>query len=172
MNPDGDTLGSMCAMYSMIYNRFKIKADLNIVSNGIKFDNADILAGNTKLITADGVNFIANAPVLTKITNVNALSIKDKSLPRALLENLIFPFFQLPLYAGSWVLNKVRAIPVNPNAKGTFQKALVAIKKKAGDLYGKELSVKILKKIRDEKRFDNLDELKNQIKKDAEECLK
>ena len=33
MNPDGDTLGSMCAMYSMIYNRFKIKADLNIVSN-------------------------------------------------------------------------------------------------------------------------------------------
>ena len=33
MNPDGDTLGSMCAMYSMIYNRFKIKADMNIVSN-------------------------------------------------------------------------------------------------------------------------------------------
>ena len=33
MNPDGDTLGSMCAMYSMIYNRFKIKADMNVVSN-------------------------------------------------------------------------------------------------------------------------------------------
>ncbi len=33
MNPDGDTLGSMCAMYSMIYNRFKKKADMNIVSN-------------------------------------------------------------------------------------------------------------------------------------------
>ena len=33
MNPDGDTLGSMCAMYSMIFNRFKIKADMNIVSN-------------------------------------------------------------------------------------------------------------------------------------------
>jgi len=33
MNPDGDTLGSMCAMYTMIYNRFKIKADMNIVSN-------------------------------------------------------------------------------------------------------------------------------------------
>ena len=32
MNPDGDTLGSMCAMYSMIYKRFKIKADMNIVS--------------------------------------------------------------------------------------------------------------------------------------------
>ena len=33
MNPDGDTLGSMCAMYSMIYNRFKIKSDMAIVSN-------------------------------------------------------------------------------------------------------------------------------------------
>lgn len=33
VNPDGDTLGSMCAMYSMIYNRFKIKADMSILSN-------------------------------------------------------------------------------------------------------------------------------------------
>ena len=33
MNPDGDTLGSMCAMYGMIYNRFKIKADMSVVSN-------------------------------------------------------------------------------------------------------------------------------------------
>ncbi len=33
MNPDGDTLGSMCAMYKMIYNRFKKKADMNVVSN-------------------------------------------------------------------------------------------------------------------------------------------
>lgn len=33
MNPDGDTLGSMCALYSMIYNRFKKKADMCVVSN-------------------------------------------------------------------------------------------------------------------------------------------
>ena len=33
VNPDGDTLGSMCAMYSMILNRFKKKADMNVVSN-------------------------------------------------------------------------------------------------------------------------------------------
>ncbi len=33
MNPDGDTLGSMCAMYQAIYKRFKKKADMNIVSN-------------------------------------------------------------------------------------------------------------------------------------------
>ena len=33
VNPDGDTLGSMCAMYSMIEKRFKKKADMSIVSN-------------------------------------------------------------------------------------------------------------------------------------------
>lgn len=33
MNPDGDTLGSMCALYSMIYHRFKKKADMSVVSN-------------------------------------------------------------------------------------------------------------------------------------------
>ena len=33
VNPDGDTLGSMCAMYSMILNRFKIKSDMSVVSN-------------------------------------------------------------------------------------------------------------------------------------------
>ena len=33
VNPDGDTLGSMCALYSMIYNRFKKKADMSVVSN-------------------------------------------------------------------------------------------------------------------------------------------
>ena len=33
VNPDGDTLGSMCAMFSMIYKRFKIKSDMSVVSN-------------------------------------------------------------------------------------------------------------------------------------------
>lgn len=33
VNPDGDTLGSMCAMYSMILKNFKKKADMCVVSN-------------------------------------------------------------------------------------------------------------------------------------------
>ena len=41
-----------------------------------------------------------------------------------------------------------------------------------GNLYGKTLEVEILKKIRDEKKFNSLEELKAQINKDAEECLK
>lgn len=41
-----------------------------------------------------------------------------------------------------------------------------------GDLYGKVLEVEILKKIRDEKKFNSLEELREQIEKDKSECLK
>ncbi len=41
-----------------------------------------------------------------------------------------------------------------------------------GDLYGEKVRFEIIKKIRDEKKFQNLEELKNQIKKDIDECLK
>ena len=40
------------------------------------------------------------------------------------------------------------------------------------NLYGKHLEFEIISKIRDEKKFNNLEELKNQIKKDVEKCLK
>lgn len=40
-----------------------------------------------------------------------------------------------------------------------------------GDLYGQDIEVEVLKKIRDEKKFGSLEELKAQIKKDVEECL-
>ncbi len=41
-----------------------------------------------------------------------------------------------------------------------------------GNLYGETLEIEILKKLRDERKFSSLDELKAQINKDAEECLK
>lgn len=41
-----------------------------------------------------------------------------------------------------------------------------------GDLYGQDIEFEILKKLRDEKKFENLEELKTQIEKDVEECLK
>ena len=40
------------------------------------------------------------------------------------------------------------------------------------DLYGKTITFEIISKIRDEKKFDNLEDLKEQIKKDIELCLK
>ena len=40
-----------------------------------------------------------------------------------------------------------------------------------GDLYGKEITVRFLKRLRDEKRFDSIDELKRQLSIDREEVL-
>jgi riboflavin kinase/FMN adenylyltransferase len=40
------------------------------------------------------------------------------------------------------------------------------------DLYGKAITFEIISKIRDEKKFNNLEDLKEQIKKDIELCLK
>ena len=41
-----------------------------------------------------------------------------------------------------------------------------------GDLYGKNIRVEVLKQIRTERKFNGLNELKEQIKRDVEECLK
>ena len=40
------------------------------------------------------------------------------------------------------------------------------------NLYDKELEIEFIKKIRDEKKFNSLEELQVQIKKDVEECLR
>ncbi|MDD3435948.1 MAG: filamentous hemagglutinin N-terminal domain-containing protein [Candidatus Gastranaerophilales bacterium] len=59
----------------------RVAEDLNIISNGIKIDGADILAGgNVRLITADGVTFAATPntnsvePTLIASTNNNAIT--------------------------------------------------------------------------------------------------
>lgn len=40
------------------------------------------------------------------------------------------------------------------------------------DLYGENIKIELLKKLRDEKKFNSIEELKIQIAKDIEECLK
>ena len=61
---------------------------------------------------------------------------------------------------------------VKPTVNGSEEGLEVHISNFDGDLYGKTINVKILDKISSEKKFDNLEELKKQIKKDLEECLK
>ena len=41
-----------------------------------------------------------------------------------------------------------------------------------GNLYGKELCIEVISKIRDEKKFKSLEDLKSQIKEDIKLCLK
>lgn len=61
---------------------------------------------------------------------------------------------------------------IKPTVEGKEEILEVHIPNFNGDLYGKDLDITILKKLRDEKKFNSLDELKTQIKKDVNECLK
>ncbi|MCM1003253.1 MAG: riboflavin biosynthesis protein RibF [Candidatus Gastranaerophilales bacterium] len=61
---------------------------------------------------------------------------------------------------------------VKPTVNGKTEFLEVHIPNYEADLYNLPLEVEFIKKIRDEKKFANLDELKHQIKKDVEECLK
>ena len=40
-----------------------------------------------------------------------------------------------------------------------------------GDLYGQSLKVEVIDRIRDEKKFDSIEELKSQIERDRKTCL-
>ena len=61
---------------------------------------------------------------------------------------------------------------IKPTVNGKSEILEVHIPNYEADLYDLLLEVEIIKKIRDEKKFANLEELKHQIKKDVEECLK
>ena len=71
------------------------------------------------------------------------LAVKDKGVPRSLLENLIFPFVTLPLYGANWVLKKAQAVPF--------------LKKGAEKLYDKPI-------FRNPRKLNHLNESTNQIK--------
>lgn len=71
------------------------------------------------------------------------LAIKDKSIPRSLLENVIFPFVTLPLYAANWVIKKAQSVPF--------------LKKGAEKLYDKPI-------FRNPRKINHLNETTNQLK--------
>ena len=61
---------------------------------------------------------------------------------------------------------------IKPTVNGRKEGLEVHIPNFNEDLYGKNLKLEFIKKLRDEKKFGNIEELKAQIAKDVEECLK
>jgi riboflavin kinase/FMN adenylyltransferase len=62
----------------------------------------------------------------------------------------------------------VMNIGVRPTVSGESETCEVFVLDWSGDLYGKRIRVELLSRIRDEKKFASLDELKAQIAKDAD----
>lgn len=71
---------------------------------------------------------------------------------------------------GTHALPGVANVGIRPTVNGTRSLLEVHLFDFDSDIYGKHVSVEFCKKIRDEKRFDNLDLLKEQIFKDANEA--
>ncbi|NQY31303.1 MAG: bifunctional riboflavin kinase/FAD synthetase [Flavobacteriaceae bacterium] len=59
----------------------------------------------------------------------------------------------------------------NPTVNGTAQSIEIHLFNFNKDIYHKEISISILKRIRDEQKFDSIEVLQSQLKKDKEEAL-
>ncbi len=118
-----------------------------------------------------------------------ARSIRDKKIPQALLENVLFPFVNLPLYAVSWVLKRAQNIPsLKDSARRLYNKPLLRIPRKLNELDSKTDMLKgifdktqdVIKKFAKEKGIDADDLLKilnnaddnSALKKEATEYIK
>lgn len=95
-------------------------------------DKADDLMRESKILERSSRFFVEKGN----------LAIKDKSIPRSLLESAVFPFTTLPLYGANWVLKKAQKIP--------------AISKSARNLYNKPI-------FRNPRKLNYLNENTNQL---------
>ncbi len=91
--------------------------------------------------------------------------------------NMIYPNDIVNLHYGVYkvmVMNKSAILNwgIKPTFNGEKPLLEVHIPHYNGDLYGKQLKVEILEKIRDERKFNSKEELRKQIEKDLEICLK
>ena len=61
--------------------------------------------------------------------------IKGKSIPRAIIENAIFPFINLPLYAASWITKKAQKIPfLEEKATKLYKSSILRLPRKINEL--------------------------------------
>lgn len=117
--------------------------------------------------------------LLDNIFSLKSTVIRGKQLGREIgfpTANLKYPENIIKIPHGVYE-SKVFNMPailnwgIKPTVDGKEELLEVHIPNFNENLYEKELEIQILRKIRDEKKFDNIEELKNQIKRDIE-CLK
>ena len=145
-----------------------VKKDNTIVSSTLikeLLKNGDIESANNLLNN----NFVLESEVIKGVQRGRELG-----FPTA---NMIYPDKIIGLPFGVYkvdVLNKTGVM--NWGIKPTFNNENpileVHIPGFNGDLYGKKLKLKVLKRIRGERKFNSAEDLKSQIHKDIEECLK
>ena len=61
-------------------------------------------------------------------------------------------------------------IGLRPSVDGTTRLLETHLFDFDGDLYGQEIEIRLIRKIRDEQRFSSIEDLRRQIERDAQEC--
>jgi len=129
-----------------------------------------LLAGDTV-----GANALLGYPYTLTGTVVSGRGIgREIGFPTA---NLRLPQEKLVPAAGVYACEAeghraVLNIGTNPTVNGTEQTIELHIPAFTGDLYGKQLTVRLLHFLRPEKKFDSIDDLQKQIAADIEQIAK
>ena len=144
----------------------------------IKINNTIVSSTFIKNLLTTGAIEKANQ-LLTRNFSIQSKVIEGKKIGRTIgfpTANMKYPNNIIKIPYGVYkveVLDKIAVM--NWGIKPTFNSEEIIevfIPSFEDNLYNRTLDIKILKKIRDEKKFNNLEELKAQISKDVAICLK
>ena len=153
-----------------------------------KYECVDVVIENDEVVSSTLIkDYIRNGNVeyantlLESNFIVDGIVIKGEQIGRTIgfpTANITYPekIVKLPYGVYYVTVNDKKALMnwgVKPTVNNTGEPvAEIHILDFDGNLYGHYLRAEVIKQIRPEQKFDNLNELKKQIKKDIKECLK
>lgn len=150
-----------------------------LTTNETKLDNETISSTIIKQKLACGDITTANK-LLSRNFSLKSNVINGAKLGRKIgfpTANMKYPqdIIKLPYGVYKVLANNKLAIlnwGIKPTINGNEELLEAHILNFQKDLYGKELEIEFIERIRSEKKFDSLEDLRKQIKKDIEVCLK
>jgi len=160
---------------------------INAERLGYKYFYVEPIVFNDKIVSSTLIKEYLRQGLVDKANELlnsnfrlSSTVIKGNALGRKLgfpTANLLYPnkIVKLPYGVYKVIANGIPAIlnwGVKPTVDGKTPILEVYLINFEDNLYDKELEIEFIKKIRDEKKFNSLEELQVQIKKDVEECLR
>lgn len=160
---------------------------INAERLGYKYFYVEPIVFNDKIVSSTLIKEYLRQGLVDKANELlnsnfrlSSTVIKGNALGRKLgfpTANLLYPNKIVKLAYGVYkvIANGIPAIlnwGVKPTVDGKTPILEVYLINFEDNLYDKELEIEFIKKIRDEKKFNSLEELQVQIKKDIEECLR
>lgn len=92
------------------------------------------------------------------------------NLDASKLNNVENGVYAARLKIGGKNYNAMANVGMRPSVDGRQRLLEIHIFNYRGSIYGRYVKIDLIRKIRDERRFDSIDALKQQLLRDAEEC--